>query len=291
MRLLALLEAEELTVAELASITDLKQPRVSTHLSKLKEAGLVNDRRAGVQAYYRSASAELSIRSRNLLAAVRESADDALLLADRVRMAKILRQRGIGASWADSVAGDMERHYSPGRTWDAVARVAIELVQLGDVLDLASGDGAIAELLSPHAKSVICVDASSRVVEAARVRLSALRNVQVLQSDMHTLPLAPRSLDLALMLQALPYSESPLTLFAELARVLRPGGRVLGTALGKHAFEDAVVPYGHRNLGFDPAELKALLSQSGFVAIKASIATRELRAPHFDIVLFSAELP
>ena len=52
-RLLALLAREELTVAELSAITQLAQPRVSTHLAKLKEAGLVRDRRAGVSAYYR----------------------------------------------------------------------------------------------------------------------------------------------------------------------------------------------------------------------------------------------
>ena len=52
-RLLALLEGEELTVAELSAITQLAQPRVSTHLAKLKEAGLVRDRRSGVSAYYR----------------------------------------------------------------------------------------------------------------------------------------------------------------------------------------------------------------------------------------------
>ena len=45
-RLLALLEQEELTVAELSAITRLAQPRVSTHLARLKEAGLVRDRRA-----------------------------------------------------------------------------------------------------------------------------------------------------------------------------------------------------------------------------------------------------
>ena len=44
-RLLALLEHEELTVAELSSITGLAQPRVSTHLAKLKEFDLVRDRR------------------------------------------------------------------------------------------------------------------------------------------------------------------------------------------------------------------------------------------------------
>ena len=54
-RLLLLLDREELSVAELAAITQLAQPRVSTHLARLKEAGLVSDRRDGVFVYYRIA--------------------------------------------------------------------------------------------------------------------------------------------------------------------------------------------------------------------------------------------
>ena len=65
-RLLALLEREELTVAELAAVTRLAQPRVSTHLAKLKELELVRDRRAGVSAYYRF-NAEASARSTSIL--------------------------------------------------------------------------------------------------------------------------------------------------------------------------------------------------------------------------------
>ena len=65
-RLLALLEGEELTVAELSAITQLAQPRVSTHLAKLKEAGIVRDRRAGVSAYYRFDDAALDPAQRAL---------------------------------------------------------------------------------------------------------------------------------------------------------------------------------------------------------------------------------
>ena len=56
LRLLLLLDREELSVAELSAITQLAQPRVSTHLAKLKEAGLVIDRRQGVSVYYRMAN-------------------------------------------------------------------------------------------------------------------------------------------------------------------------------------------------------------------------------------------
>ncbi len=151
-RLLALLEREELTVAELSAITRLAQPRVSTHLAKLKEAGLVRDRRAGVSAYYRFDDDELDTAQRALWQTLREGSDDPLLRQDAERVAGVLATRAADQNWADTVAGDMERHYSPGRTWEALARSALPLLEPGDVLDIASGDGVLAELLAPHAQ-------------------------------------------------------------------------------------------------------------------------------------------
>ncbi|HEX5122802.1 MAG TPA: metalloregulator ArsR/SmtB family transcription factor, partial [Rhodanobacteraceae bacterium] len=117
-RLLALLEREELTVAELSAVLRLAQPRVSTHLAKLKEAGLVRDRRAGVSSYYRYNN-EIDPRENALLIALKESVDDALLTDDEARLPSVLAKRARAEGWADTVAGDMERHYSPGRTWEA----------------------------------------------------------------------------------------------------------------------------------------------------------------------------
>src|SRR3546814_6440252 len=115
-RLLSLLEGEELTVAELAAITQLAQPRVSTHLARLKEAGLVRDRRSGVSAYYRFDEATLDPAQRSLWQALSAGSDDPLLRQDAMRVAGVLAMRAADQNWADSVAGDMERHYSPGRS-------------------------------------------------------------------------------------------------------------------------------------------------------------------------------
>jgi len=165
-RLLALLEREEQTVAELSAVMRLAQPRVSTHLAKLKEADLVRDRRAGVSAYYR-VNTELDAKSAALLHSVHANVNDGLLDDDARRLPTVLARRARAEGWADSVAGDMERHYSPGRTWEALARALTGLIEVGDVLDIASGDGVLAELLAPHAKSILCLDASERVVTAA----------------------------------------------------------------------------------------------------------------------------
>src|SRR5438045_6128918 len=85
LRLLALLEREELTVAELSGVLRLAQPRVSTHLAKLKDAGLVRDRRAGVSAYYRF-NGELDAKSGTLLHTLSANIDDALMHEDAQRL-------------------------------------------------------------------------------------------------------------------------------------------------------------------------------------------------------------
>jgi ArsR family transcriptional regulator len=249
-RLLALLEGEELTVAELSAITQLAQPRVSTHLARLKEAGIVRDRRAGVSAYYRFDEAALDHAQRALWQTLRAGSDDPLLRQDAERVPAVLAMRAADQNWADSVAGDMERHYSPGRTWEALARTALPLLEPGDVLDIASGDGVLAELLAPHALRYVCLDASQRVVAAASERLRRFPNVEVREGDMHALPFKDGSFDLVVLMHALTYADKPAQAVAEAARVLRKGGRLLLSSLARHEHRAVVEAYGHRNLGF-----------------------------------------
>ncbi len=286
-RLLALLEREELTVAELAAITRLAQPRVSTHLARLKEAALVRDRRAGVSAYYRF-SDDMDSAEQALWRALREGTDDPLLRQDAERLPAVLSMRAADQNWADSVAGDMERHYSPGRTWEAMARAVLPLLAPGDVLDIASGDGVLAELLAPHAKSYVCVDASDRVVDAARERLKPHSNVRVLVGDMHKLDLADASFDLALLMQALTYAERPAAAVAEAARVLRRDGRLVVTSLARHEHRDAVAPYGHANLGFTSRELVKMAEKAKLRVLSCEAVTHEKRAPHFEVLSLHA---
>lgn len=289
-RLLALLEREELTVAELSAILRLAQPRVSTHLAKLKEADLVRDRRAGVSSYYRY-NGELDAKENALLRALKDNVDDAILRDDERRLPALLAKRARAEGWADTVAGDMERHYSPGRTWEALARGMTQLVQTGDVLDIASGDGVLAELLAARARSIVCVDTSERVVTAARQRLKAYANVEVRVGDMHALDVRAASFDLVLLMHALTYSERPVQAIAEAARVLRPGGNLLVETLARHAHRTAVEPFEHRNLGFTPDELREFARKAKLDVIACERLTRERRAPHFEVLSLLARKP
>lgn len=291
LRLLILLDREELSVAELSAITQLAQPRVSTHLAKLKEAGLVNDRRDGVSVFYRMADRIDDPSLAALWQVLRTGTEDPLIRQDLERIPQVLNARSGQASWADSVAGDMERHYSPGRTWEATTKALVNLLQLGDVLDVASGDGVLAELLAPFARSITCLDISERVVSAGRRRLEPCPNVHFELGDMHDLPVPDASADTMLLMHALTYTHHPQAVFDEAARVLRPGGRLLAVTLGRHKHEKAVAPYNHENLGFTADELGRLCRAAGLEVVSCAVTAVEKRAPHFAVLTLVADRP
>jgi ArsR family transcriptional regulator len=291
LRLLLLLDQEELSVAELAAITQLAQPRVSTHLAKLKEAGLVSDRRDGVFVYYRIASAITDPGLDDLWQLLRRNTGDPLIQQDLQRFAQVLGSRAGAGTWADSVAGDMERHYSPGRTWEATARGLVLLLEPGDVLDIASGDGVLGELLAPPARSIVCLDISERVAEAGRRRLKGCRNVRFEVGDMHQLPMDDASFDTVLLMHALTYTRDPGRVFSEAARVLRPGGKLLAVTLQRHRHEKAVEPYNHVNLGFTTQQLERFSGKAGLVVQSCTVSAIEKRSPNFSVLALSAVKP
>jgi len=289
LRLLTLLESEELTVAELAQITRLAQPRVSTHLARLREAGLVVDRREGVSVYYRMQQNSDQNELRMLWAVLSKRLDDALLQADREQLTAVLNQRLGDRTWPDSVAGDMERHYSPGRTWEATTRALVHLLRPGRVLDIASGDGVMAELLAERAESIDCIDSSERVVDAGRNRLGAQPQVRFHCGDMHELPFDANAFDTVLLLHALTYSGRADRVFAEAARVLVAGGQLLGATLARHRFQNEVQTYGHLNCGFTPEQIERWIRQAGMQPRFCAVTSIERRTPHFEILTFLAE--
>jgi ArsR family transcriptional regulator len=169
---MALLEEEQLTVAELVTITELAQSSVSTHLGKLRDAGLLLDRRLGASTLYTLNDGNMPRDAKLVWSLVRGEIKDAVLDGDKGRCADVIKARESTSAWPDAVAGQMERYYSPGRTWEATARGLVGLMKLGHVLDAGSGDGTMAQLLAPRAKSVTCLDRNEKMVEAARGRLA-----------------------------------------------------------------------------------------------------------------------
>jgi ArsR family transcriptional regulator len=288
LRLCVLLRGRELSVGDLVRVTGLPQPRVSTHLGRLREGGIVRDRRVGSSAFYTLALDVLPPAARAL---VEEAARtrDATLAADRRRLAALDAERR--GTLPSSFIGEMERHYSPGRTWESLAHGLTGLLQLGDVLDVGSADGAVATLLAPYCRSLTCVDVSLPMIDAARKRLARFPHARALSADAHVLPFEPSSFDDVLVFHTLTYAEDPARVVGECARVLRPGGRLVLLSLDAHTHRDLTAPYGERHAGFAPDALRTLLDGAGLLVTSCEVVSREAKKPHFQVVFALARAP
>ena len=288
-RLLWLLSQAELSVAEVCRVTELSQSRVSGHLARLREGGLLSSRARGSSNLYHVEVEQVPPEGRALLQLFTERVADSVLDGDRRRLAEALRARTGGQTWPESIAGEMERHYSPGRTWEALGNALFGLLHLGDVLDVGCGDGHLASLLEGRCARYIGVDVSAKVVDAARQRAqhreSPLRtDVSFEVGDMHALPVADAAVDVVLLLHVLGYSPDPKRALGEAARVLRPGGRVVVSTLLEHPHAELTARYGHVNAGVEPGALRRLLRRAGMTPQFCEITSRERRAPHFQVV-------
>lgn len=286
-RLCALLRERELCVTDLVRVTGISQSRVSTHLGRLREAGFVRDRRQGQQSFYGLSLDALPETARAVLDEAARSSDPTLD-GDQQRLAELEAERRGGAP---EFGDDIERYYSPGRTWQSLAVGLGALLDLGDVLDVGSGDGAAAAALAPYCRSLTCVDTNARMIEAARERLQKLKQFTARVADVHELPFAAASFDAVLMFHTLTYAENPAKALAECARVLRPGGRLVVLCLDEHRQHEITAPYGERHPGFSPAKLRDLLSKAGLAVRTSEIACRESRKPHLQVVLAIASKP
>lgn len=288
LRLCALLRERELCVTDLVRVTGIAQSRVSTHLGRLREAGFVHDRRTGTQCFYALAEEALPPAARVVLRDAAMS-NDATLLGDQRRLGELEAERRGDAP--ETAADDLERYYSPGRTWQSLAAGIAGLLDLGDVLDAGSGDGAAAAALAPYCRSLTCVDANARLVEVARSRLAKFSHARTLAGDVQALPFAAESFDSVLLFHTLTYATEPKTAVLECARVLRPGGRLVLLCLDRHEQREITARYGELYPGFSPAEVRAMLAGAGLSVKVSHIASREAKKPHLRVVLAVAQKP
>jgi DNA-binding transcriptional ArsR family regulator/precorrin-6B methylase 2 len=290
-RLMALLASNELTVAEIVAVTQLAQSSVSTHLGKLRDAGLVRDRKAGASTFYAVNDRAMPPSSRKVWDLVRGEVRDALLADDLGRAEKVVRARDRSAGWPDAVAGEMERHWSPGRTWESLARAMTGLVRLGDVLDVGSGDGTVAQLLAPRARSWTCVDRNERVLDAARERLARCEGVRFVLGDAHALPVREAAFDTVLLLHVLAQVDAPAQALAEASLRLRSGGTLVAVTLDAHDHADVTAAYGDVHPGFAPAGLRRMLVRAGMDVDACEVTSRDVRPPSFRVVTALATKP
>lgn len=275
LRILALLEREELAVQELMEVLGMAQSRVSRHLGILREARLLRDRREGTFVLYRFAEPEDATWRAALALAGRSVAADPAARGDQAALARVLDARSAKSrSFFDQV----------GPEWDAIRKVwGDELLRARGlsrllprglrVLDLGTGTGALALELAAAGCAVIAVDHSPRMLDAAREKITAAgaTNIELRAGDAAALPLADGEVDAAFAHMVLQYLPSPAEALAEMARVTRPGGSVVAIDFVSHDRAWMRQELGVVWMGFAPDEIARQLRAAGLGDVRIDL--------------------
>lgn len=271
LRILALCARSELSVSELVKILGQSQPRVSRHLKVMVEAGLLERLPEGARVFFRvSDNSADSGLGQALVGLIPDS--DAGLNRDFSRLQQVRDARARQAQ---------DYFHSAAGSWDSIRSLYVPQAQvekklldiIGDqpvqeLLDIGTGTGRMLEILSPRVQRGVGIDLSKGMLAVARSNIEGkgLTNIHVRKGDMYQLPLEDSSVDLAVLHMVLHYSDDPLEVIREAARVLRPHGRLLVVDFAAHTEEKLRNEFQHHRLGFSDSEIRKCFNTAGLAA-------------------------
>jgi ubiquinone/menaquinone biosynthesis C-methylase UbiE len=150
-------------------------------------------------------------------------------------------------------------------------------------LDVGTGTGPLALALAPLVREVVGLDPVPEMLAEARARAAACPNASFVLGDAHDLPFAGGRFDVAVCGRTLHHVDRVDEVVAELARVTRPGGRVLVLDQIAWADPEAAELQERIERRRDPShvrtlrdsELRALLSASGLLLERAELEEEE----------------
>lgn len=265
-RLLLVLERHELTVSELCAVFQAPQSTMSRHLKALSEEGWLVSRAERTSRRYSMPVDRLGSPERRLWQLLREQTSGLPAAAQDAQRARsvLAERRSKSQEFFSSAAGEWDRlrvEMFGNRT---------ELMPLPGLLDaswtvgdLGCGTGQFSATIAPFVKRVIAVDESPAMLEAARGRLAETMNVELRSGELEALPIDDDQLDLATVFLVLHYLTEPPAALAEVARVLRPGGRVLVMDMMPHDRDEYRQQMGHVWQGFSEAQLGDWMKSAG----------------------------
>ncbi len=265
LRLLRVLERQELGVVELCQVLKLPQSTVSRHLKVLADQGWLENRRHGTSSLYRM-SASIDPTARRLWRLALEQTEGwATLRQDELRLESRLRaRREETQSFFSGAAADWDRMRTElyGDRFDREAILGL-LPADWTVADLGCGTGELTASLALNVRRVIGVDQSAAMLRAARRRTEGFSNVELHRSALERLPVEDGTCDAALLVLVLTYVAEVPAVLLEAARILKPGGQLALLDLVRHDDEELCRRMGQACLGFEPAALGVRLADAG----------------------------
>ena len=292
LRLLAILQEESLSVAEIQEILNMGQSRISTHLGILRKGDLLNDHREGKKIFYQW-HPDLPFSLKTL---IQHTFDEAPLTRefakDQETLKTILkRRREQTQAYFNALAGRTDKKYCPGRSWQTLIHLFLELIPSSlEIADLGAGEGLLSRLLALRAKKVIAIDNSEKMVTHSQLQAQklGLKNLEFRIGDLEAPPIEKNSVDLVIFSQALHHAANPERALKAAYSILKNNGKLLVLDLKQHHFEAARKLYFDTWLGFREIELTRWLKRCGFTHISCRLLERETEKPYFQPLLATA---
>ena len=280
-RILLLLDRHELTVSELCSIMQLPQSTASRHLKALADSGWIAARAEGTSHLYTMTRDELDAAARRLWLLVREQVGPtpAATQDHRRLQAALAERRTKSQEFFSSSAGQWDR-LRDELFGDRVHLGALAALADSDwvVGDLGCGTGQVSAALAPFVGRVIAVDSSAAMLQAAKRRLAGFDNIDLRRGELEALPIDDDRLDVAAMMLVLHHVPEPEKAVADVARALKPGGRIIIGDMLPHDRESYRQQMGHVWLGFSDDHVNRMLTEAGFGRIRIVPLTPDARA-------------
>ncbi len=290
-RMLRVIERQELSVGEIASVLQLPQSTTSRHLKLLADDEWLSSRRDGTSRLYRLASETQSDARAQLWRLLRDNLGNTS--ADDARLELVMQQRqtrsqaffeGAAAQW-DKLRVELFGQQLDERILSAI--LAPDLV----VADLGCGTGRLSEHLAPFAARVFAVDSSAAMADAAQARLDRWDNVELHRAPLQSLPIDDQQVDLALMVLVLHYVDAPQCVLTEVRRILKPGGRFVIVDMQPHQRREYQQEMGHHWLGFAPSQLDAWMSEVGLLHPRYTPLPSDHSSAGPDLFAYSVAAP